>query len=133
MGQGLDIMAGKIKNFRWYIAALFMPLCLLITNSPLSLAIIFFSMAMLGHQFWSTIVQTLAADNFPSGVVGSVAGLMGAVGSFGAMMFSLLACQIINQVGYSPVFIITGSLYPVSFILLLIIVRKIEPVIITLK
>jgi len=110
------------------IAAFIMPVTLLITNASLSFAIVFFSMAMLGHQFWSTVVQTLAADIFPSGVVGSVSGLMGAIGSFGAMLFSLLAGQIIFHMGYTPVFLIAGLLYPVSFIILLLVVKKIRPV-----
>src|SRR5262245_20007012 len=44
------------------ISAAMMPASLLIAASPLALAILFFSMAMFGHQFWSTIIQTLPAD-----------------------------------------------------------------------
>src|SRR5262249_24622570 len=47
------------------ISASLLPAALLITASPLALAIVFFSMAMFGHQFWSTIMQTVAADLFP--------------------------------------------------------------------
>ncbi len=111
------------------VSAALMPASLLITASPLSMAIVFFSVAMLGHQFWSTIMQTLAADIFPSRVVGSVAGLMGAVGSFGAMLFNLLVGWMLTEYGsYSPVFVIAGLLHPLSFLLLLAIVRRIEPI-----
>jgi len=110
------------------IAAAFMPFSLLITSSPLNFAIVFFSMMMLGHQFWSTIVQTLAADIFPSKVVGSVAGLMGAIGCFGGMFFNLLAGQLIENIGYGPVFIFTGLLHPLAYITIFLIIRKIEPV-----
>ena len=71
------------------IAASLLPASLLITASPVALAIVFFSMAMFGHQFWSTIMQTLAADLFPPEAVGSVTGLVGASGSFGGMLFNL--------------------------------------------
>lgn len=108
------------------IAASLLPVSLFITNAPLGYAIVFFSIAMLGHQFWSTIVQTLAADIFPSSVVGSVAGLMGAVGSFGALLFNLLVGILVTNYGYSPVFIIAGMMHPLSFILALLIIRKIE-------
>lgn len=108
------------------IAASLLPVSLLITNAPLGYAIVFFSIAMLGHQFWSTIVQTLAADIFPSSVVGSVAGLMGAVGSFGALLFNLLVGILVTNYGYSPVFIIAGMMHPLSFILALLVIKRIE-------
>jgi ACS family hexuronate transporter-like MFS transporter len=110
------------------VSAALMPASLLITASPLALAIAFFSMALFGHQFWSTIMQTLAADVFPSKLVGSVAGLMGAMGSFGAMLFNGLAGALITyQHSYSSVFLIAGVLHPVSFLIVLWLVR-IEPV-----
>ena len=113
------------------ISAAMLPASLLITESTFVMAIVFFSMAMFGHQFWATIVQTLAADIFPSKIVGSVAGLMGCVGTYGAMLFSLLIGFIIEQFGYTPAFIISGILHPISFILVFIIIQKIELVNIT--
>jgi ACS family hexuronate transporter-like MFS transporter len=90
------------------------------------MAVVFFSMAMFGHQFWSTIVQTLAADMFPSKIVGSVAGLMGCIGTYGAMLFSLAIGFVIEQYGYGPAFIISGMLHPLSFVLVFVIIQKIE-------
>jgi len=111
------------------ISAALMPVSLLIVSSPLNWAIVFFSTAMFAHQFWSTIMQTLAADLFPSNVVGSVAGLMGAAGSFGAMLFSFIAGSIIADYGYARVFLIAGLVHPISFIVLLAVVRRIEELI----
>jgi ACS family hexuronate transporter-like MFS transporter len=112
------------------ISAACMPASLFIMAAPLSLAILFFGIAMFGHQFWSTIVQTLAADMFPSRLVGSVAGLLGAAGSFGAMLFSLLVGQLLGITGsYQSIFIVAGLLHPTGFLLILLIVRRIGPVI----
>jgi len=111
------------------ISAALMPVSLLIVSSPLSLAIVFFSTAMFAHQFWSTIVQTLPADLFPPRVVGSVAGLLGAAGSFGAMLFSYLAGGLITDYGYGRVFLIAGLVHPISFLIILAVVRRIERVI----
>ncbi len=108
------------------ISAALLPASLLIAEASLNMAVAFFSMAMFGHQFWSTIVQTLAADMFPSKIVGSVAGLMGCVGTYGAMLFSFIIGFVVEQYGYSPAFIISGTLHPLSFILVFIIIRKIE-------
>jgi ACS family hexuronate transporter-like MFS transporter len=112
------------------ISAACMPVSLLIATSPLAFAIVFFSMAMFGHQFWSTTVQTLAADMFPSVTVGAVAGVMGAAGSFGAMLFNLLVGALLGLYhSYGLVFAIAGLLHPASFILILLLVRRIVPVI----
>ena len=108
-----------------------MPASLLIAASPLAFAIVFFSMAMFGHQFWSTIVQTLAADMFPSKMVGSVAGLLGAAGAFGGMLFNLIVGALLAAYhSYVLILTISGLLHPLSFIIILLIVRKIEPVMI---
>ena len=108
------------------IAASMLPLSLLIVGAPLMGAIIFFGLAMFGHQLWSTIVQTLAADMFPSKVIGSVSGLMGCVGTYGAMLFSLCIGFVVERYGYGPAFIISGTLHPLSFVLILGLIKKIE-------
>ncbi|HEY2341611.1 MAG TPA: MFS transporter, partial [Chthoniobacteraceae bacterium] len=59
------------------IGAALMPATLLIVASPLSWALAIFSTAMSAHQFWSSTIQTLPADLFPSRAVGSVGGLLG--------------------------------------------------------
>ncbi|HTZ56707.1 MAG TPA: MFS transporter [Acidobacteriaceae bacterium] len=111
------------------LSAGLMPVSIWITRSPLGWTLLFFSIAFLGHQFWSTILQTLAADIFPSAVVGSVAGLMGAVGSFGAMLFDLLVGSILTYThSYASVFLLAGVLHPLAFVTVLVLIRKIEPV-----
>lgn len=111
------------------ISAALMPVALLIAASPLMLAIVFFSLAMMGHQFWSTIVQTLAADLFPPERVGSVAGLMGAAGSFGGILFSLITGALLTAYGsYGPLFFLAGVLHPASFVFILLLVGRIAPV-----
>jgi ACS family hexuronate transporter-like MFS transporter len=110
------------------ISAALLPASLFITEASLGAAIVFFSMAMFGHQSWATIVQTLAADMFHSKIVGSVAGLMGCVGTYGAMIFSLVIGFVIEEFGYSPAFLVAGILHPISFLLVFLIIRKIEVV-----
>ena len=114
------------------IAAALLPVSLLITDASLPMAILFFSMAMFGHQAYSTIVQTLVADIFPSSLVGSVSGLMGLAATYGAMLFSFGIGFVIEHYGYSPAFFISGLLHPMGFLLLFIVIRKIEPVAIRL-
>jgi ACS family hexuronate transporter-like MFS transporter len=111
------------------ISAACMPLSLLITVSPLSLTIVFFSLAMLGHQCWSTIMQTITVDMFPSTSVGSVAGLIGASGAFGGMLFNVFVGALLTAYhSYTIVFAITGLLHPLGFVVILLVVRKITPI-----
>ena len=111
------------------LSAAMMPISLLIAKSPLGWALAIFGMALFAHQFWSTILQTLSADIFPSAVVGSVAGLMGAVGSFGAMLFDLMVGSALTHThSYSLVLLSAGLLHPIAFLLILFLIPRIEPV-----
>jgi ACS family hexuronate transporter-like MFS transporter len=112
------------------ISAACMPVSLLITVSPLSITIVFFSLAMLSHQFWSTIIYSVVTDIFPSDVVGSIAGLLGAVGAFGGMLFNLIAGALLSAYhSYVLIFTILGLLHPLSFIIILLVVRKVAPIV----
>jgi len=124
--KGISI--DKSRKISLGIAAAMMPVSMFITSAPLGLAIIFFSIATFAHQFYSTIIQTTCTDLFPKKVVGAVSGLAGSFGSFGAMLFSLLAGQIIQSFGYSPVFFIVGLMHPVGFLIVMIVIRNFNQV-----
>jgi ACS family hexuronate transporter-like MFS transporter len=109
-------------------SACLMPASLLITQSPLNYAIVFFSTALFAHQFWSANVQTLPADIFPARVVGSVEGLLGCAGSFGGMVFGFVVSRLLEPYGYAPAFLMAGLFHPIGFILILTIVRRIQRV-----
>lgn len=61
--------------------------------------------------------------------MGSVAGLMGTAGAVGAMLFNFVVGMILARQGYGTVFLIAGLLHPCSFAIILLIVRKIKPVV----
>jgi ACS family hexuronate transporter-like MFS transporter len=110
------------------VSAFLMPFAAFIVPSPTGLAIVFISLAFLGHQFWSVIIQTRPADLFPHEAVGSVSGLIGASGSFGAMLFSLAVGFILSRLGtYLPVFLTVSLLHPIAFGLILAMIPKIAP------
>ena len=110
------------------LSAAMMPISLLIAKSPIGLALVIFSAALFAHQFWSTILQTLAADIFPSGVVGSVAGLMGAVGSFGAMLFDLGVGEVLTRThSYSLVLVAAAIFHPIAYLVIVKFIPRIEP------
>jgi ACS family hexuronate transporter-like MFS transporter len=110
------------------ISAALLPASLFIASSPLSFALVFFSLAMFAHQFWSANVQTLPADLFPANVVGSVEGLLGSAGSFGGLLFGLLVGWLVEHHGYGPAFLIAGVFHPLAFLVILATVKRIGPI-----
>lgn len=112
------------------LAASIMPAAVLVVPSPVAFAIVFYSACLFAHQFWSANVQTLAADLFPSRVVGSVEGLLGSAGALGAAAFSELVGRWIGSGrGYTAPFLVSGVLHAVSLLVILLLVRRIEPIV----
>jgi ACS family hexuronate transporter-like MFS transporter len=110
------------------IGSLLLPVCLFIVSAPLNLAIVFFATAFFGHQVWSAILQTLTADLFPPAMVGSVAGLLGAAGSLGGVALNLLVGFALSaHYSYALVFAVSSMLHPASFLIVLAVVGRIEP------
>jgi MFS transporter, ACS family, hexuronate transporter len=107
-------------------SAALLPTSLLITASPLSYAIVIFSAMMFGHQCFASIVQTIPTDLFPSRYVGSVGGLLGSAGSFGAMLFNLLVGWLVERQGYAIPFVFAGLMHPIAFLIIHFSVRRIE-------
>lgn len=59
------------------------PLIFFVTQTPVQLAIVLFSLAFAGQQSWSTLVMILPGDLFPRNAVGSVAAMVGFGGALG--------------------------------------------------
>jgi ACS family hexuronate transporter-like MFS transporter len=60
--------------------------------------------------------------------VGSVAGLLGAAGCFGGMLFNPIVGALVTRYhSYALAFEIAGLLHPLSFLVILLVVRRIEP------
>lgn len=122
-GWSLD----RSRKFNLAISAGLLPLTIFVDSSPLWLALGLYTAGLLGHQFWSTIIQTLTADLFPSSMVGSFAGLLGTAGCLGGVLYQPLVGWMIESTGsYSLVFFISGLLHPLSFLLILLFLGEIR-------
>jgi ACS family hexuronate transporter-like MFS transporter len=109
------------------VGAAIMPCTLLVGRSSAGLALALLGLAMFAHQFWSANMQTLAADVFPARVVGSVGGLLGAAGALGGAGYGLIVGAVVASHGYALPLALAGLLHPLAFVLILVIVRRIEP------
>jgi ACS family hexuronate transporter-like MFS transporter len=110
------------------LAAAIMPAAAFIVPSPTWGAVALFSACLFAHQFWSANVQTLAADLFPSRVVGSVEGLLGSAGALGAGLAQWKVGDLIAVQGYALPFAFCGFLHLCAFALIAAVVGRIEPV-----
>ena len=111
------------------ISVSLMPLIYFVTRSPVELAIVLFSIAFFGQQFWSTIMMTLPADIFPSQSVASVAGLEGFGGAMGGVIFGRIVGYLLDHgFGYGVVFTTVSTFHVLAFLVVLVTIRKVRQV-----
>jgi len=87
------------------------------------LAIGMMALLMFAHGFWITNYVTVIGDRFPQGAVGTVMGLSGAVGAVGGMLANTGIGWAVTHLSYGPVWLASGLLYPLAFVVLLVTVR----------
>ena len=113
------IQRGRSLDFSRKLAlgasAAVMPLIFFVTQSPVQIAIVLFSIAFAGQQSWSTLVMILPADIFPHRAVGSVAGLV-------------VGYLLDHGFGYGVVFGIVSTLHVIAFCVILLSVRVVQPI-----
>ena len=90
--------------------------------------IFIFSLAFFGQQSWSTLVMILPTDMISKRAVGTVAGLVG----FGGAMGGVLLGQVVGWLrdhgySYTPALMISGSMHIAAFILICLVIPKIQP------
>lgn len=109
-------------------SAALMPWIFFVTQSPVELALVLFSIAFCGQQSWSTLVMTVPADLFPRSTVGAVAGLVGFGGAMGGVVFGLVVGKLLDAgFGYGPVFAMVSLMHVTAFGVILLAIRRIEP------
>jgi ACS family hexuronate transporter-like MFS transporter len=91
-------------------------------------AVALISLAASAHQGWSANLFTLTSDMFPRHAVGSVVGIGGFAGAVGGMVIAKITGYILQTTGsYLPVFIIAGTTYLVTLLVMHLLVPRLEP------
>jgi ACS family hexuronate transporter-like MFS transporter len=108
--------------------AAIMPVVMLVSLAPVSMAIALFSIAFFAQQAWSGLVMTLPADIFPLNAVGTVAGLIGFGGSMGGAIFGVIVGYLLGHgVHYGALFVAVGTFHLIGFVAILLRGGRIEP------
>lgn len=103
------ITAAVISTVSWFVP---------VAGTP-ALAIGFMATMLFVHGFWITNFLGLIGDNFESHEVATVIGLSGTAGGCAAVFSSIAIGAVVDQVSYTPVFVVMGLLYPLSIAVLL--------------
>jgi len=122
--------AGKARKATMLLCALLMPISALgvLAKDAIS-AILLFSLATAAHQAWMTNLFTATSDVFPQEALGSVNGVGGSFGSFGAVfMASLIPGYVIGRVGYVPLFLIMSCMHLVSIVAIHFFMGDLKPI-----
>ena len=106
------------------VGAIFVPL----TFGNLYLTIALIGLAAGAHQGWSANLFTLVSDIFPENAVASVVGLGGLGGAIGGALVQPLIGYWLDYShnSYGLLFIIAGSMYLLAFVIIHLLVPKIE-------
>ncbi len=106
-----------------------MPVVMLVSLAPVSMALVLFSIAFFAQQAWSGLVMTLPADIFPLSLVGTVAGLIGFGGAIGGAIFAVIAGFLLGHgVSYGALFVLIGTFHLVGFCAIMLRAGRIQPI-----
>lgn len=97
----------------------------LVAFSPsVGMAITLMSLLMFAHGFWITNYITLIGDLFPTSQVATVVGLTGMAGTIGGIFASPVIGLVADCVGFWPIWIASGTLYPLAFVAIICTIRN---------
>ncbi|HSB29608.1 MAG TPA: MFS transporter, partial [Pyrinomonadaceae bacterium] len=92
------------------------------------IAVLLVGLAAAAHQGWSANLFTTTSDMFPRRAIGSVVGIGGMAGAIGGMLISKIVGYILQWSGsYVPIFIIAASTYLAAWVVIQLLVPKLEP------
>jgi len=101
---------------------------LTVVASSAEIAILFMSLIMFAHGFWITNYITATSELFGKNATSTVVGICGSAGAIAGLLVNPLIGRIVENYSYLPMWIASGIMYPLGFIILLVTIRNIGPV-----
>jgi len=99
------------------------PLTALVSSAGMAIAMI--TLVTIAHGFWITNYITATSDIFGSDGTATVVGMAGTAGAIAGLLVSPLIGLVIQTYSYTPIWIVSGLMYPLAFILFLKFIPKI--------
>lgn len=94
--------------------------------SSVYVAVALMAVFMFAHGFWITNYITAISDMFGQRATSTVVGLSGTAGAVAGLLLNPLMGAVIQQYSYRPLWVASGLLYPVAFLLLILLIPKIK-------
>lgn len=88
--------------------------------------VILMTLAFFAHGLWITNYITSISDIFGSRITSTVVGLSGSAGAISALILNPLIGLVVANFSYNPLWWYAGLMYPVAFLMLVILIPKIE-------
>ncbi len=125
--RGWSVNAGR-KTAMLVCALCVTPVSLAIFADNLFVAVAIIGLAAGAHQGWSANLFTLASDVMPRQAVASLVGFGGMAGAIGGMLMAKFVGDVLENVGsYTPIFVIIGSIYLVTLLIVHLLTPRLEP------
>ncbi|MFO7824485.1 MAG: MFS transporter [Cyclobacterium sp.] len=124
VSRNLTINAAR-KWVMGFAAALTLVAPFISTVSSVAVAILLMSLMMLAHGFWITNYITAIGDVFGNYATSSVVGLSGTAGAVSGMILNPVIGWVAQNHSYGPLWLVSGIMYPLAFVILLVFVPKI--------
>lgn len=96
--------------------------------STVEVAIALMALIMFAHGFWITNYITAISDIFGKQATSTVVGLSGTAGAVSGLLLNPLIGLIIQNYSYRPLWIVSGLMYPLAFIVFILFVGRYRPV-----
>ena len=100
---GLHLVHSRIAGVSLGAVLMIAPGCIGLAGTPY-VAIVLFCIGGFAHQMISVSLNTLNTDVFAPAEVGTAVGFVGQAGWLGGLLFSLMMGQVIDAIGYTPIF-----------------------------
>ena len=127
--MNLGWSANRARKTTMLICALcVVPIMYAAQTTSLMVAIALISLATAAHQGWSANMYTFASDLFPKNVTASVTSIGGMFGAVAGILLARYSGDIINSVGYQPLFVMAGCAYLLALLLIHLVLPRLEPV-----
>ncbi|GAB4011055.1 MFS transporter [Spirosoma migulaei] len=94
--------------------------------SSVEVAVALMAVFMFAHGFWITNYITSISDMFGQKATSTVVGLSGTAGAVSSLLLNPLMGVVIQRYSYTPLWIASGLLYPLAFVLLLVLIPRIK-------
>jgi ACS family hexuronate transporter-like MFS transporter len=94
--------------------------------STVEMAIFLITLFMFAHGFWITNYITVTSEVFGKNGTSTVVGMAGTAGAIAGMLINPLIGKVVENFSYTPLWIMTGILYPLGFMVLLITIPRIR-------